>query len=80
MKEKIIKILDKYGRLVIETKDLKDNTDLYEVGLSSHASVNILLSLENEFDIEFPDDVLNKKMFSSINNLIEAVESVTAVK
>ena len=80
MKEKIIKILDKYGRLVIETKDLKDNTDLYEVGLSSHASVNILLSLENEFGIEFPDDVLNKKMFSSINNLIEAVESVTAVK
>ena len=27
--------------------------------MTSHASVNLMLALENEFDIEFPDRMLN---------------------
>ena len=34
---------------------LDDDADLYQAGMTSHASVNVMLALEGEFDVEFPD-------------------------
>ena len=34
--------------------------DLYAAGMTSHASVNVMLALEDAFDIEFPDELLTK--------------------
>ncbi len=34
--------------------------------MTSHASVNVMLALEDEFDLEFPERLLRKQTFHSI--------------
>ena len=35
-------------------------------GMTSLASVNVMLALESEFAVEFPDQMLNRSMFISV--------------
>ena len=48
--------------------------DLYRAGLTSHASVNVMLALEDAFDIEFPDALLKKSTFESIAAIADALD------
>lgn len=73
MEKRIRKVLKQYGNLDIDIDLLGKDSDLYEAGLSSHSSVAVMLGLENEFNLEFPEDVLSKQMFSSINNLRKTI-------
>jgi len=66
MNETIRELLGKVGGLPGPVAELEDDADLYAVGLSSFASVQLMLGLEEAFDIEFPDNLLNRKSFSSI--------------
>jgi acyl carrier protein len=70
---KIRLILSKHGRLVADAQTLQATADLYQAGMSSHASVNVMLALESEFDIEFPDELLKRSVFSSIASIREAL-------
>lgn len=46
---------------------LSDTDDLYEVGgLTSFASVQLMLALEETFDVEFPEAMLKRRTFASI--------------
>ena len=56
---------------------LADNADLYEAGLSSFASVQLMLAIEDTFDIEFPENLLNRKTFASIAAIAAAVETLS---
>jgi acyl carrier protein len=69
-------VLEAHGRLPTSPSQLKDDDDLYERGLSSHASVNVMLALEDAFDVEFPDSLLRRGTFRSIAAIREAVESL----
>ena len=73
---KIRSILSKHGRLAVDPAGLSVATDLYQAGMSSHASVNVMLALEGEFDIEFPDELLKRSVFASITSIRDAVRSV----
>jgi acyl carrier protein len=75
---RIRKVLKEHGRLSIDALQLEDAADLYQAGLTSHASVSIMLALESEFDIEFPDQMLSRGVFSSVAAIRGAVESLTA--
>jgi acyl carrier protein len=55
---------------------LGDGDDLYANGLTSHASVNVMLALEDAFDVEFPDSLLRKSTFESIKAIRGALESM----
>jgi acyl carrier protein len=66
IENRIREILKEHGRLPIEVDSLRDDDDLYEYVLTSHASVNVMLALEDEFDVEFPDVMLRKGTFQSI--------------
>ena len=66
MDDKIRAILDEHGKLAAPVEDLDDDADLYEAGMTSHASVNVMLALEDEFDIEFPERMLRKKTFETV--------------
>jgi acyl carrier protein len=59
-------ILTEHGRLSQDVSTLGDDSDLFEVGLSSHASVNVMLALEERFDFEFPERMLRRHTFASI--------------
>ena len=66
MNDTIRTLLAKFGSLPVAVADLADDADLYAAGLSSFASVQLMLGIEEAFDIEFPDNLLNRKSFASI--------------
>jgi acyl carrier protein len=57
---------------------LDDDADLYQAGMTSHASVNLMLALESAFDVEFPDAMLKRSVFQSVRSISEALESLGA--
>jgi len=77
MSEEIIKeILNKHGRLTTPANQLEQESDLYHAGLTSLATVGLMLALEDEFDVEFPDSMLGRKTFSSIESIMDALEEL----
>ncbi|WP_313616338.1 acyl carrier protein [Agrobacterium sp.] len=73
MNAKIREILSKFGQLPVSVDTISDEADLYAAGLSSFASVQLMLGIEEAFDIEFPDNLLNRKSFASIKAIEETV-------
>ncbi len=69
-------LLTEHGRLTKDASALPGDADLYQLGLTSHASVNVMLALEGAFDIEFPDYMLTRGMFASIDALGSAVSTL----
>ena len=74
--EKVRTILREQVRLSGDVDKLGDQDDLFQAGLSSHASVNLMLALEGGFDIEFPDEMLKRATFESIASISDAVETL----
>ena len=75
---KIAAILAEHGRLARDAATLADGDDLYAAGMTSHASVNVMLALEGEFDVEFPDHMLKRSVFESIASIRAAIGELTA--
>lgn len=73
MDDRIRGIIDTHARLAASAASLRDNDDLYLAGMSSQASVNLMLALEDEFQIEFPDSMLRRSVFASIASIRAAV-------
>ncbi len=59
-------ILREHGRLAVDECVLAEDSNLYDAGLTSQASVTLMLALEERFDIEFPDRMLRRGAFASI--------------
>ncbi|GCF08024.1 acyl carrier protein [Dictyobacter arantiisoli] len=76
MNEKIRTILKENARLPIDPSILSDDSNLYDAGMSSHASVNVMLALEDEFEVEFPARLLRRSVFASIANIETAVKEL----
>lgn len=76
MEETIRKVLGDYAKLPVDITTVDRNADLYALGLTSHASVNVMLGLEDAFDVEFPDALLRKDTFQSIADIAEALSGL----
>jgi acyl carrier protein len=76
MNATIREILAKFGSLPTPVDTIADDADLYAKGLSSFASVQLMLGIEEAFDIEFPDNLLNRKSFASIKAIEETVTQI----
>lgn len=60
----------------LEAGDVVDESaDLFAAGLSSLDCVRILLAIEDEFDIELAEDIINRELFSTVAKLSAAVSS-----
>ena len=75
-KDSIREIIVKHARLSTDIATLTDDSDLYAAGLTSLTTVNLMLALEDHFDVEFPDKMLGRKTFESIQSLAEAIEEL----
>ena len=75
--EVIRRILKEHGRLSGDATNLGVDADLYQAGMTSHASVNVMLALEGEFAVEFPDHMLRRGVFGSINSIRNAVDELS---
>lgn len=76
MTEEIRDVLDKHAHLSVDVGRLTEDTNLYDAGMTSHASVNVMLALENAFDVEFPDRMLRRNVFESIAAMRTALEEI----
>jgi acyl carrier protein len=76
MQDQIRDVLAAHGRMAVDPREVDDEADLYKLGLTSHASVDVMLALEDAFDIEFPDEVLKKSTFESVRNIAQVIESL----
>ena len=74
MRERLREILAQHGRLSGPVEQIDDRSDLYQAGLTSLATVGLMLAIEDAFDIEFPDALLSRKTFRSIDALAVAIE------
>jgi acyl carrier protein len=78
--DQIRAILKEHGRLAVDVATLPEDGDLYQAGMTSHASVNVMLALEGAFDIEFPDRMLRRGVFESIASIRGAIEELTQAR
>ena len=76
LQARIRKVLKEHARLRGNVEALSEDDDLYQAGMSSHATVNVMLALESEFDLEFPDQMLNRGVFDSIGAIAGALEQI----
>lgn len=78
MRERIRSVLRQYGRLPVDLDTVRDDADLYRAGLTSHASVNLMLALEDEFDCEFPEALLQRRSFESVAAIESALRTIVS--
>jgi acyl carrier protein len=78
LESEIRNVLRTHGRLNRGVDELAADTDLYQSGMTSHASVNVMLALEGAFDVEFPDHMLKRSVFASIESIRNAVAGLAA--
>ena len=74
--EKVRAVLAKHGRLSVSADDLADDSDLYDAGLTSLATVGLILALEDQFDVEFPESMLSRKTFDSIESIVDSINEL----
>ena len=75
-RERIRAIVKTHAGLAAGFDKIDDSTDLYRAGMTSHASVVLMIALENEFELEFPDDMLSRSVFESIDSIANAIDSL----
>jgi acyl carrier protein len=76
MNETIRELLARVGGFPVAATEIENGADLYAAGLSSFASVQLMLGLEEIFDMEFPDSLLNRKSFASISAIEQTVAQI----
>lgn len=76
--EAVRQIVIENARLAVDGSGPEPAADLYEAGMTSHASVNVMLAVEDRFDLEFPDRMLKRSVFESVASIAAAVEELQA--
>ncbi|KVO58489.1 acyl carrier protein [Burkholderia stagnalis] len=76
MKHEIREILKQVAHLEAAIDTIGDADDLYDAGLSSLDTIQLMLALERQFDVEIPDEMLNRQLFRSIDTLADAIATL----
>ena len=71
--QRIRQVLADYARLSVDVQSLGVDDDLFGLGMTSHACVNVMLGLEDSFGFEFPERLLTKTTFTSVASMAQAV-------
>lgn len=76
IEQQVRDVIKDQGRMPVDVDSLAADADLYEAGMTSHASVNVMLGLEDAFDVEFPDHMLTRDVFESIAAISAALNEL----
>lgn len=76
MSTEIRELIAQHARLAVDVGTLSEDSSLYEAGMTSHATVNLMLALENSFDVEFPDSMLTRGVFESVSAIAAALSEL----
>jgi acyl carrier protein len=80
MKTALRRILSESARLHVPADSLADDANLHAAGLSSFATVHVMLAIEDEFGVEIPDRLLTRRLFSSIDSMAAAITELQQAK
>ncbi len=71
-------VLAARGALGARVDGIDVDDSLYDAGMTSHATVKVMLGLEERFDVEFPDELLQRSVFDRISTILSAIEKLLA--
>lgn len=74
--EGIRQCLVEHLRMVSSPNEIDLDVDLTTLGLTSMAATNLLVDLEDEFDVQFPDELLTPEVFRTVETLASAICSL----
>ncbi len=74
--EKLLTVLSRHLKFTEAPQNIPLDKPLDELGLDSMRAVNLLLDLEDSFDISFPGTLLSEETFRTAANLHKAVHSL----
>ncbi|MCX4778465.1 acyl carrier protein [Streptomyces sp. NBC_01264] len=69
MEEEIRKVISEVPKLREIVPQLAAGGDLWDAGMDSMTSVQMMLRLEDHYGVEFPDGSLTRDTFASIRSL-----------
>lgn len=78
--ERIRTILNGSVGLQRDFSTITNGDDLYDAGMTSHSTVTLMVALEEAFDVEFPDHLLCRNTFMSVNAIVEALNEIGVQK
>ena len=78
IQKRVRQLLLEQGTIMVDVDSLSPEADLYEAGLNSLSSVDLMLAIEQAFDFVFPDEALNRRTFSSMGSIAAVVERLAA--
>jgi acyl carrier protein len=78
MAVQIRELIGSHKIVPVPVERIGDEDDLYDLGMTSFASVQLMLALEEAFDIEFPERMLNRKTFQSIASIDRSVSELVS--
>lgn len=76
IRDQLRAIVKHHAKINLPLDEISDTTDLYRAGMSSQGSVVLMIAVEGEFGVEFPDSMLSRNIFSSIESIAGAVETI----
>jgi acyl carrier protein len=71
--QRLSTVLREHLTLVAPGDEIPQESTLGELGLDSMNAINLMLDLEGEFGVTFPDSMLNEETFRSGNTLVQAI-------
>ncbi len=78
MIEQIRGVVRQHARLAVDVDSLSDDAGLYAAGLTSHATVSLMVALEERFGVGFPEHLLRRRSFAGIAAIQGALRELTA--
>jgi len=80
MRDRVRAIVGSMNLLPVPVEGLSDEDNLFDAGMTSFGSVQLMLAIEEAFDIEFPNSLLTRKTFATLGGLISAVDLLVPQK
>jgi acyl carrier protein len=59
-------IISRHCNIAMPAAQIRDEDDLFDLGLSSFACVQLMIAVEECFGIEFPDALMHRSTFQSM--------------
>ncbi|MBE9033598.1 phosphopantetheine-binding protein [aff. Roholtiella sp. LEGE 12411] len=63
-------------KFVQSVENINDDAELTRLGLDSMAAINLMIDIEDEFGITFPDALLTPETFRTSMTLSSAIEEI----
>jgi acyl carrier protein len=73
----IKEMISEHIGVTCDVQNFELDRDLYAAGLTSLATVGLMLAIEERFDVEFPESMLGRSTFRSVATIAEAIAKLT---